>query len=391
MSMEGKNKNESKGFAGLSSLVSDVNTTQPPNAKSEPAAAPPRDSHPAPQLQPSQQQPDQEPTQQQSSGSSGGKWLFGIAAVIGILWLFNQSNKTPSNTSAPVYSPPSQSYSPPSPGYTPPARTTAPAQPKTPTPPTESKPPVGQNQLLSTAQIRYCLAEDIRMEGAKLAINNYNDADVDRFNASVADYNSRCGSFQYQTSNRGRNDLTSAQRDIEPFRSQYLAEGRSRFARGTTSSIPSAASPVAERSIPDDAALQSMVMDSLRLRPGTGERMVDSGKMIVALANSGYVNLKPDERWDYSDYRFLKKRADFLGHEIIVIEEEYFEKWIGCCVNPGLAITFKLNGNTDFLQTFARNNKCKIGFDGDKYYGPALPPAPKGTYATLSCKEGDSQ
>ena len=34
-------------------------------------------------------------------------------------------------------------------------------------------PPVGQNQVLSTAQIRYCLAEDIRMESAKSTVNNY--------------------------------------------------------------------------------------------------------------------------------------------------------------------------------------------------------------------------
>jgi hypothetical protein len=53
------------------------------------------------------------------------------------------------------------------------------------------------------------LAEDIRMDGAKSALNNYIDADVDRFNAMVADYNSRCSSFKYQTNNRGRNDLNS--------------------------------------------------------------------------------------------------------------------------------------------------------------------------------------
>jgi hypothetical protein len=74
--------------------------------------------------------------------------------------------------------------------------------------------------VFSIAQIHYCLAEDIRLESAKSAANNYIDSDVDRFNAMVADYNSRCSSFQYQTNNRGRNDLNSAQRNIEPFRSQ---------------------------------------------------------------------------------------------------------------------------------------------------------------------------
>ena len=54
------------------------------------------------------------------------------------------------------------------------------------------------------------MAEDIRIDGAKSALNNYVDADVDRFNAMVGDYNSRCSSFKYQTNNRGRNDLNSS-------------------------------------------------------------------------------------------------------------------------------------------------------------------------------------
>jgi hypothetical protein len=87
------------------------------------------------------------------------------------------------------------------------------------------------------------LAEDIRMDGAKSAVNNYIDADVERFNAMVADYNSRCSSFQYQTNNRGRNDLKSAQRDIEPYRSQLQAEGRSRFARSPSAGSLSAPVP----------------------------------------------------------------------------------------------------------------------------------------------------
>ena len=102
------------------------------------------------------------------------------------------------------------------------------------------------------AQIRYCLAEDIRIEGAKAALNNYSDSDVDRFNAMVADYNSRCSSFKYQTNNRGRNDLNSAQRDIEPYRSQLQAEGRRRFTRRPSTgslSAPAQARPAADETV----------------------------------------------------------------------------------------------------------------------------------------------
>src|SRR3546814_18190061 len=76
------------------------------------------------------------------------------------------------------------------------------------------------------------------MDSAKSAINNYSDYDVDRFNAMVADYNSRCGSFRYRSG-----ALTSARRDIEPYRRQLQSDGRSRFARGPATTSPSASAP----------------------------------------------------------------------------------------------------------------------------------------------------
>lgn len=240
---ENNKKNEGKGFAGLSSLVSDVDTAPAhPAPKTESAGSTTSTGRPASQAaQPQPQQPTQRQTYQEppqpSSGSSGGKWILGIAAVVGLLWLIGQSNKnTPSP--APAYSPPAQSAAP---SYSPPA------QPQGPSVPQESKPPVGQDLVLSTAQIRYCLAEDIRMEGARAALNNYSDSDVDRFNAMVADYNSRCGSFRYRSG-----ALESARRDVEPYRGQLQAEGRSRFARGPSTgslSAPAPARPAADETV----------------------------------------------------------------------------------------------------------------------------------------------
>ena len=114
------------------------------------------------------------------------------------------------------------------------------AQPQEHPRPNEEKPPIASNLVFSIAQIHYCLAEDIRLESAKSAVNNYIDSDVDRFNAMVADYNSRCSSFKYQTNNRGRNDLNSSQRDIEPFRSQLQSEGRRKFVRSPSTGSLSA-------------------------------------------------------------------------------------------------------------------------------------------------------
>ena len=101
-------KGEGKGFAGLSSLVSDVDTSPPPPPvpKNEPAAAAPSVGRPGlqpaqPQPQPSQQrQTYQEPAQPPSGDSLGGKWLLGVVVVLGVLfWLLGLSNKNEDSSS----------------------------------------------------------------------------------------------------------------------------------------------------------------------------------------------------------------------------------------------------------------------------------------------------
>lgn len=279
---ENNKKNEGKGFAGLSSLVSDVDTTPPPPApKTESAGSTTSTGRPASQsAQPQPQQPTQRQTYQEppqpSSGSSGGKWILGIAAVVGLLLLIGQSNKntpSPSPAPAPAYSPPAQSAAP---SYSPPAPPQAPSGPQ------ESKPPVGQDLVFSTAQIRYCLAEDIRMEGAKAALNNYSDSDVDRFNAMVADYNSRCGRFRYRSG-----ALERARRDVEPYRGQLQAEGRSRFARGPSTGSLSAPAPAPAPARPaPDATVQAIQrkLNELGYSAGPADGLMGRGTRAAIIA-----------------------------------------------------------------------------------------------------------
>jgi hypothetical protein len=114
--------------------------------------------------------------------------------------------------------------------------------------PVEAKPPVGQNLVFSSEQIAYCVAEDIRMEGAKSSVDNYSDSDVDRFNAMVVDYNSRCSNFRYR-----RGALEGVRSSIEPYRSELYSEGQQRLTRyrprGSTST-PKVASAYASNSRP---------------------------------------------------------------------------------------------------------------------------------------------
>lgn len=234
-SEEEKQQGDEKGFAGLSSMVSDVDVTVDSTPKqpqresssssteqSSPAGHPERQEEPRPA-----QQSYQAPAQP-SGGSSAGKWLFGIVAVIGVIWAINQSDNN--SSSRPSYSPePSSTSVAPTPVWQPPA-----AQPQVPSRPVEEKPSVGRNNVLSIAQIRYCLAEKIRLDAAESVINNHVDSDVDRFNGYVNDYNSRCGEFRYR-----QGALESAQRDVEPYRNQFQAEGRSRFVRSPSAATRS--------------------------------------------------------------------------------------------------------------------------------------------------------
>lgn len=200
-----------KGFAGLSSLVSDVDMS-PPLAAGKGPTADARASRDAslwssraaqPKPQRNQRRTYQEPPAP-SSGASGRKWVLGIVAVIGALWFVSEATKKP-------------------PSSPPPYTQSAPRK-QTLSRPEEVKPPVGQDLVFSIGQIRYCLAEDIRINGAKSVLNRYYNSEVDRFNAMVVDFNSRCGSFRYRSG-----ALESARRDIQPYWNQLHVEGRSRL------------------------------------------------------------------------------------------------------------------------------------------------------------------
>jgi hypothetical protein len=73
-------------------------------------------------------------------------------------------------------------------------------------------------------QIRYCIAEKIRIEAAREVLNAEDGTDVERFNGMVNDINGRCKSYKYYG-----NDLEIAQRDVEQRRGSLETQGKRRF------------------------------------------------------------------------------------------------------------------------------------------------------------------
>ena len=223
--MTGDNGKDKKGFSGLSDLASDVSGVDEPIKPEKKAEAKP--STPEQSPHPQRQKPAPEPERKarkspppvetvssgNSTGGSGGKWILGIIGVAFVIWLINnggQSNRTSS------YNPPStsQSYGYPQSSPAPAVRAPSTAQSAG---LQYTKPSVGTNNVLSVPQIRWCIREGIRIEAMRSVIDN--NAEIGKFNRIVDDYNSRCGSYRYRQGSQSR-----AERDVEPYRSQIVAE-----------------------------------------------------------------------------------------------------------------------------------------------------------------------
>jgi DNA-binding transcriptional MerR regulator len=89
------------------------------------------------------------------------------------------------------------------------------------------KPPAGKGLVLDTNQIRYCLAEDIRLKTIRPLIDTRSDQEVDRFNARIDDLNSRCADSKYRrgTLERARQEIEARRATIENLaRLQWEAE-----------------------------------------------------------------------------------------------------------------------------------------------------------------------
>lgn len=205
-----------KGFAGLGKMVSDVDAAIADAGKaasrserqstSKASDASTKGSPP-----PSQQPPVYSPPPG-GSNSSSKKWMIGLAAFAALALFIGFSVDGSKSTTTPTIATPSDFGS-----------LSEPSIPSAPTRPTEVPPAIGRNNVLAGAQLRYCVAEKIRLDAAEQAVNSYDGIAVDRFNSYIGDYNSRCGEFRYR-----EGSLQGAERAMEPFRQELEAEGRGR-------------------------------------------------------------------------------------------------------------------------------------------------------------------
>lgn len=141
--------------------------------------------------------------------------------------------------------------------------------------------------------------------------------------------------------------------------------------------------------------LEKGLASALHLKKGSSERVGTSGQAIQAYMQAGYIDAKPNLRADYTDYYLLNKPARFMGHELVMIEEEYMSRYIGCCISPGAGLSIKVSGSLKPLEQFARVHRCSLNDNADLQgelasLGIRRKLAP-GRYAALSCRERDAE
>ena len=243
------------GFSGLSSLASEVEEAvvaeqagrrdqadRAADRQVEPQSRAPTATKRGPLPQSDQEVVASGMSRTPTSRSTGARWfwglLVGVAVVIILINVAQEDNNGPSTASS--QKPPASSASDAPSG-------TRRAQ----IPELEfSRPPVGDNNVLSVAQIRWCLREDIRI-GVLRPLPTSN-AQIDQFNAVVTDYNSRCGSYRYRQAT-----MTRAQREVERARAQIVASVHPPW----LASVPSAGSASRRPSVATEQQRSQLTLD----------------------------------------------------------------------------------------------------------------------------------
>lgn len=133
---------------------------------------------------------------------------------------------------------------------------------------------------------------------------------------------------------------------------------------------------------------------AMRPVPESG-RQKNAGVVLRDFKAAGLIPFKPD-RVDYTDYYPVLKPLQVLGHDLVIVEEEYMARYVGCCVSEGAGMVLRLHGDTKRLEAFAQANKCSVEKfkDAAEYRDNHMNvrfPLPAGAYAALSCRARDEE
>lgn len=143
----------------------------------------------------------------------------------------------------------------------------------------------------------------------------------------------------------------------------------------------------------EDTAPSELLLKAMQPVPDYG-RQQNIGSAIRELKSRDIVPFRP-QRADYTDYYRVQKPFVIFGHQVVVVEEEYQSRFVGCCVSEGGGFVVRVSGNLDKLEDWANRNKCSMTeHDTERDFLQSASirlNLQKGKYAEISCRIRDEE
>lgn len=111
------------------------------------------------------------------------------------------------------------------------------------------------------------------------------------------------------------------------------------------------------------AAPEEALMSILEASPENVQASSETQKALETLKQHNIIKNEPDIVADYNHIYIAIKQLPVLGGVLLALDHEYLENWIGCCVNPGVALILQVKKDMDdttALASFAKENHCTV-------------------------------
>lgn len=116
--------------------------------------------------------------------------------------------------------------------------------------------------------------------------------------------------------------------------------------------------------------------------------------VFTPLREAGLVGASFDGEQDYNAWSHPRKPLRFLGHGVaVVIAEDMRAGFIGCCVDEGVTLFLRKDGDLPALQRFAQEHRCSLKPASEDYFfeiaSDPRRPWDAGDLLSLSCHYRD--
>lgn len=147
--------------------------------------------------------------------------------------------------------------------------------------------------------------------------------------------------------------------------------------------------------VPTERAFETAVRELARsYAPDADPSGPRPDEVLVPLREAGLVGRSFDGTFDYYAWVRPRRPLSFLGHRVeLVITEEKRGAFIGCCVDDGVTLVLRENGDRAALQQFADDLHCRLdAASSDSRASEALgrsrPKVDLATRLALECHHG---